>query len=147
MIDNEVNLIRQKAALIKFEKANSLFQRKSYEAAIQKFNESLKISSTGDHIPTLFYNTALSQYRLKQYDKAAITFDRFLFVNTEKGFFKDKAELLLGVCYEKIKQFDRAMNFYNKVLSDNKYHRFKPTIKARLKIIEGKVNIKNQAES
>jgi len=138
-IDHEVNLIRQKAAVIRYNEGNSLFKRKSYQAAISKFRESLKISSTGDHISTLFYQTAMAQYRLKLYDKAAITFERFLFVNTEQGFTNDKAELLLGVCYDKMKQYDRALNFYKQVLIENKYTRFKPTIKDRIKILQKKL--------
>jgi len=136
----------QKAAIIKFEEGKSLFRRKSYEAAINKFNESYKISATGDHISTLFYNSALAQYRLKQYDKAAITFDRFLFINTKNGFEKDKSELLAGVCYEKMKQYDRAVQFYNNVLSENKHSRFTPTIRDRLKILRKKILKKNEKD-
>ncbi len=140
VIDSEMNLIRQKAAVKKFEEGDTLFKRKSYDAAVAKFNESLKISSTGEHVPTLFYKTALSQYRMKQYDKAAITFDRFLFLNSEKGFMKDKSELLLGVCYEKMKQYDRAINFYNRVLIENPRSNFRPTIKDRMKILRRKLS-------
>ena len=133
IVDNKINMIRQKAALKKFEEGNTLFNRKSYEAALKKYKESLEISSTGEHVPKIFYNMALAFYRLKQYSKAAITFERFLFVNTKKSFEKDKAELLEGVCFEKMKQFIRAVNFYTQILKENKLHRFKPTIRDRLK--------------
>jgi len=76
---------------------------------------------------------------MKEYNKAAITFERFLFVNTKKGFERDKAELLLGVCYERLKQYERASNFYRQVLKDNKYSRFKPTIRDRIKILRKKI--------
>ncbi len=146
VIDHEVSLIRQKAATKKFEEGVTLFRRKSYQAAITRFKESLDISSTGEHISKLFYLTALAQYRMKDYNKAAITFERFLFVNTKKGFERDKAELLLGVCYERLKQYDRAVNFYKQVLKDNKYSRFKPTIRDRIKILTKKLERANLSE-
>ncbi len=139
LIDTEMNVIKLKAALKKFSDGKNLFKIKSYEAAVSKFDDSLKISQTGDHIPELFYFTAISQYRQRQFDKAAITFDRFLFVNREKGLTKDKAELLLGVCYEKMKQYDRALNFYHQVLRDNRLSSFRPTIIDRIKIMEKKL--------
>lgn len=139
VIDHEVSLIRQKAAVDKYEEAMTLFRRKSYQAAVARFKESLDISSTGDHIATLFYQTALSQYRMKEYNKAAITFERFLFINTKNGFERDKAELLLGVCFERLKQYVRAINFYKQTLKDNKYSRFKPTIRDRIKILQKRI--------
>jgi tetratricopeptide (TPR) repeat protein len=78
-------------------------------------------------------------YRAEETEKAAIAFERFLFVNTEKGFTKDKAELLLGVCYEKMKQYDRAINFYRQVIQDNKASRYRPTIRDRMRNIEKKI--------
>jgi len=136
VIDSEISLIRQKAALKKFEEGETLFKRKSYEAAVERFGESLDISTTGEHIPTLFYLTALSHYRLKDYNKAAITFERFLFVNTKRGYEKDKAELFLGVSYERMRQYERAKNYYIQVLKENRYNRYHPTIRDRIKILE-----------
>lgn len=139
IIDGEVSLIKLKAAVKKFEEGDVLFKRKSYEAAIDRFKESLEISSTGDHVPRLFYLTALSYYRTKDYNKAAIAYERFLFITTEKGYQKDRAELLLGVCYEKLKQWTRAMNFYKQVMKENRYNRYYPTIRDRLKNIQKKL--------
>ncbi len=136
VIDSEMSLIKQKAALKKFEEAKTLFRRKSYEAAVERFNESLDISTTGNHVPSLFYLTALSHYRMKDYNKAAITFERFLFVNTERGYEKDKAELLLGVSYERMRQYERAKNFYIQVLEENRHNRFHPTLRDRIKLLE-----------
>lgn len=135
VIDNKARLIKEKAALKRYKQGMTLFNRKSYKSAITNFEESLEMSSTGEHVPALFYHMGLSQYRLKEYSKAAITFDRFLFVSPEKGFTYDKAELLLGICYEKMKQYTRAVNFYKQVLSDQKLHRFRPTIEERIKIL------------
>jgi tetratricopeptide (TPR) repeat protein len=139
VIDSEMSLIRQKAALNKFEEGETLFKRKSYGAAIERFDESLEISTTGDHIPTLFYLTALSYYRTKNYNNAAIAFDRFLFVNTKKGYEKDKAELLLGVSYERMRQYERARNFYVQVLKENRYNRYHPTMRDRIKLLEKRI--------
>ena len=139
VVDYEVSLIRQKAAVEKYEEGMTLFRRKSYQAAVVRFKESLDISSTGDHIANLFYLTSLSQYRMKEYNKAAITFERFLFINTKNGYERDKAELLLGVSYERLKQYERASNFYKQALKDNKYSRFKPTIRDRIKILRKKI--------
>lgn len=139
IIDGEVSLIKLKAAVKKFDEGEVLFKRKSYEAAIDRFKESLEISSTGDHVPKLFYLTALSYYRTKDYNKAAIAYERFLFITTEKGYQKDRAELLLGVCYEKLKQWTRAMNFYKQVMKENRYNRYYPTIRDRLKNIQKKL--------
>lgn len=139
IIDNETSLIKQKAAIKKYEEGDVLFKRKSYEAAVDKFKESLDISSTGDHIPTMFYLTSLAYYRLKDYNKAAIAFERFLFINTKKDFQKDRAELLLGVCYEKMNQLERAKNFYIQSMTENRYNRYYPTIRDRLANIEKKL--------
>ncbi len=139
VIDRDVSMIRLKAAIIKYEEAETLFKRKSYEAAIRTYDESLKIASTGDHVTTIFYHTALSYYRLKQYDKAAIAFERYLFASTKSSFEKDKAELLLGVCYEKQNQYSRAYEFYNQTLIDNRHSRFKSTIVDRMKNISRKL--------
>jgi len=139
IIDGEVSLIKLKAAFNKFEEGEVLFKRKSYEASIDRFKDSLEISSTGDHVPRLFYLTALSYYRIKDYNKAAIAYERFLFITTEKGYQKDRAELLLGVCYEKLKQWGRAMNFYKQVMKENRYNRYYPTIRDRLRNIEKKL--------
>jgi len=139
IIDGEVSLIKLKAAVNKFDEGEILFKRKSYEAAIDRFKDSLEISSTGDHVPKLFYLTALCYYRTKDYNKAAIAYERFLFITTEKGYQKDRAELLLGVCYEKLKQWDRAMNFYKQVMKESRYNRYYPTIRDRLKNIEKKL--------
>ncbi len=136
VIDSEMSLIRQKAALNKFDEGETLFKRKSYAAAIESFDESLEISTTGEHIPTLFYLKALSYYRMKDYNKAAITFDRFLFVNTRNSYEKDKAELLLGVSYERMRQYERAKNFYIQILKENRRHRYHPTLRDRIKILE-----------
>lgn len=139
VIDRDVSMIRLKAALIKYEEAETLFKRKSYEAAIRTYGESLKITSTGDHVTTIFYHTSLSYYRLKQYDKASIAFERYLFASTKPNFEKDKAELLLGVCYEKQKQYKRAYDFYRQLLIDNRRSRFKSTIVDRMKNISRKL--------
>jgi len=135
VIETEVGLIKQKAALKKYEEGMTLFHRKSYLAAVERFEESLKISGVGKHVPSLFYHMSLAYYRANEIEKAAITFERFLFVNTEKGLTKDKAELFLGVCYERMKQYDRAINFYRQVLQDNKYSRYGPTIRERLRAL------------
>ncbi|MBO4441831.1 hypothetical protein J5834_06900, partial [bacterium] len=139
IIDNETSLIKQKAAIKKYEEGDVLFKRKSYEAAVDKFKESLDISSTGDHIPTMFYLTSMAYYRLKDYNKAAIAFERFLFINTKKDFQKDRAELLLGVCYEKMNQLERAKNFYIQSMTENRHNRYYPTIRDRLANIEKKL--------
>ena len=146
IIDGETSLIKQKTAVNKFEEGNILFNRKSYEAAIDKFKESLEISSSGDHVPNLFYVTSLCYYRMKDYNKAAISFERFLFVNSKKDFQKDRAELLLGVCYEKMNQPDRAMNFYAQVLKDNRYNRYYPTIRDRYKNLSKKLEKQRDGE-
>ena len=145
IIDNETSMIKQKAAVKKYEEGETLFKRKSYEAAVDKFKDCLEISSTGDHIANLFYLTALSYYRMKDYNKAAIAFERFLFINTKKDFPKDRSELLLGVCYEKMNQLERAKNFYEQSMRDNRHNRYFPTIRDRLKNIEKK--IEKQKES
>ncbi|HNW81741.1 MAG TPA: tetratricopeptide repeat protein [bacterium] len=139
IIDSETSLIKQKTAVKKFEEGNILFNRKSYETAIDKFKESLEISSSGEHVANLFYLTSLCYYRMKDYNKAAISFERFLFVNSKKDFQKDRAELLLGVCYEKMNQPDRAKNFYAQILKDNRYNRYYPTIRDRYKNIDKKL--------
>ena len=139
IIDNETSMIKQKAALQKYEEGETLFKRKSYEAAIDRFKDSLDISSTGDHISNLFYLTALSYYRMKDYNKAAIAFERFLFIYTKKDLPKDRSELLLGVCYEKMNQLDRAKNFYEQSMRENRHNRFFPTIRDRVKNIEKKM--------
>ncbi len=139
VIETEVNLIRQKAALKKYEEGMTLFDRKSYRAAVERFEESLKISGVGKHVPSLFYYLSLAHYRSGEVEKAAIAFERFLFVNTEKGLMKDKAELFLGVCYERMKQYDRAINFYRQVLQNNKYSRYAPTIRDRLRALQKKI--------
>lgn len=139
IIEGQVNMIKQSVAMKKFEEGQTLFNRKSYLSAVEKFNESLAVSSTGKHIPTLFYLSSMSYYRVKDFSKAAISFERYLFVNTEKGLTRDKAELMLGVCYEKMKQYDRAVNFYNRVLTSSKNFSYKPTIRDRLKIMEKKL--------
>lgn len=146
IIDKETSLIKQKAATNKFEEGEILFKRKSYEAAVDRFKESLDISSTGEHITSLFYLTALSYYRIKDYNKAAIAFERFLFINTKKDYQKDRAELLLGVCYEKMNQWDRAKNFYVQSMKDNRYNRYYPTIRDRLKNIEKKLEKQRTGE-
>lgn len=146
VIDKETSLIKLKAATKKFEEGEILFKRKSYETAVDKFRESLEISSTGDHIPDLFYLTSLSHYRMKDYNKAAIAFERFLFINTKKGYHKDRAELLLGVCYEKLNQWERAKNFYVQSMKDNRYNRYYPTIRDRLRNIERKLEKQKAAE-
>ena len=139
IIDNETSMIKQKAALQKYDEGETLFKRKSYEAAIDRFKESLDISSTGDHISNLFYLTALSYYRMKDYNKAAIAFERFLFIYTKKDLPKDRSELLLGVCYEKMNQLERAKNFYEQSMRENRHNRFFPTIRDRVKNIEKKM--------
>lgn len=146
IIDAETSLIKQKTAVKKFEEGNILFNRKSYEAAIDKFKESLEISSSGDHVPNLFYLTSLCYYRMKDFNKAAISFERFLFVNSKKDFQKDRAELLLGVCYEKMNQPDRAMNFYAQILKDNRYNRYYPTIRDRYKNLYKKLEKQRDGE-
>jgi tetratricopeptide (TPR) repeat protein len=146
IIDKETSLIKQKAAVQKYDEGEILFKRKSYEAAVDRFKESLEISSTGDHIPNLFYLTSLSYYRMKDYNKAAIAFERFLFINTKKDYQKDRAELLLGVCYEKLNQWDRAKNFYIQSMKDNRYNRYYPTIRDRLKNIEKKLEKQKAGE-
>lgn len=146
IIDGETSLIKQKTAVKKFEEGNILFNRKSYEAAIDKFKESLEISSSGDHVPNLFYITSLCYYRMKDFNKAAISFERFLFVNSKKDFQKDRAELLLGVCYEKMNQPDRAMNFYAQILKDNRYNRYYPTIRDRYKNLYKKLEKQRDGE-
>ncbi len=135
VIETEVNQIKQKAALKKYDEGMTLFDRKSYLAAVEKFDESLKISGIGKHVSSLFYYMSMAYYRANETEKAAIAFERYLFINTEKGLAKDKAELILGVCYERMKQYDRAVNFYRQVLQDNKYSRFGPTIRDRLRNI------------
>lgn len=147
IIDGETSLIKQKTAVKKFEEGNILFNRKSYEAAIDKFKESLEISSSGEHVANLFYLTSICYYRMKDYNKAAISFERFLFVNTKKDFQKDRAELLLGVCYEKMNQVDRAKNFYLQVMKDNRYNRYFPTIRDRYKNIEKKLEKQRDGEN
>ncbi|MBO4699085.1 outer membrane protein assembly factor BamD [bacterium] len=139
IIDNETSMIKQKAAVKTYEEGETLFKRKSYEAAVDKFKESLDISSNGDHIANLFYLTALSYYRIKDYNKAAIAFERFLFINTKKDFPKDRSELLLGVCYEKMNQLERAKNFYEQSMRENRHNRYFPTIRDRVKNIEKKM--------
>ena len=145
IIDNETSMIKQKAALKKYEEGETLFKRKSYEAAVDRFKDSLDISSTGDHITNLFYLTALSYYRMKDYNKAAIAFERFLFINTKKDLPKDRSELLLGVCYEKMNQLERAKNFYEQSMRENRHNRFFPTIRDRVKNIEKKMEKQKDA--
>ena len=146
IIETEVNLIKQKAAIKKYDEGMTLFDRKSYLAAVEKFNDSLKISGIGKHVPNLFYMMSTAYFRAGETEKAAIAFERFLFVNTEKGLTKDKAELLLGVCYEKMKQYERAVNFYRQVLNDNKASRFRPTIRDRLVSLEKRLEKQKQQE-
>lgn len=146
VIETEVNLIKQKAAINKYEEGVTLFNRKSYLAAVERFEESLKISGVGKHVPSLFYYTSTAYYRANEIEKAAIAFERFLFVNTEKGLTKDKAELLLGVCYERMKQYERAVNFYQQVLKDNKYSRFGPTIRDRMRNLQKKIEKQKNME-
>lgn len=145
VIETEVTLIKQKAALKKYEEGMTLFDRKSYLAAVERFEESLKISGVGKHVPSLFYYMSLAYFRANEIEKAAITFERFLFVNTEKGITKDKAELFLGVCYERMKQYDRAVNLYRQVLQNNKYSRYGPTIRERLRALLKKLEKQNAA--
>ena len=145
IIDNETSMIKQTAALKKYEEGETLFKRKSYEAAVDRFKDSLDISSTGDHITNLFYLTALSYYRMKDYNKAAIAFERFLFINTNKDLPKDRSELLLGVCYEKMNQLERAKNFYEQSMRENRHNRFFPTIRDRVKNIEKKMEKQKDA--
>ena len=58
---------------------------------------------------------------------------------SKKDFQKDRAELLLGVCYEKMNQLERAKNFYIQSMTENRHNRYYPTIRDRLANIEKKL--------
>lgn len=88
-----------------------------YKNSVQEFlsvDESIKI----EEFKPLHYNIGYSNFKLKNYREAAIHFDKYIKQNHDDVDLKDDATNRLGDSYYAIKNYDRAINAYNKVVTE-----------------------------
>ncbi len=100
----------------RYNEARAAFESRNYHEAIQLF-ESLLASSTNNSLAdNAQYWIGESQYALKQYDAAILSFEKvFTFTNSNK---KDDAQFKLGMCYLRKGDKQKAQEQFERLRSD-----------------------------
>ncbi len=104
----------------KYWEAETLYRLENYEEALSKFialNNSLRSANNKD-FPLLEYNIAYCHFKLKDYEKAALTFNQFSGKGNIDQNSKDDSFLRLGDSYFAIRNYEKAIRAY-KVIVDN----------------------------
>ena len=100
--------------------AETLYRLENYNEALSKFinlNNNLSNSNNAE-FPLLEYNIAYCHFKLKDYDKAALTFNQFSAKNNIDKTIIDDTYLRLGDSYFAIRNYGKAIRAY-KVIVDN----------------------------
>ncbi|WP_166382554.1 tetratricopeptide repeat protein [Polaribacter sp. 11A2H] len=107
--------IREKS---KYWEAETLYQLESPEEALAKFT-ALKneLKSTGEDFKLIDYNIGYSNFTLKQYASAAISFENFLKKGSIEKDIKDDAYIRLGDSYFALRKYRNAINAYTTVVN------------------------------
>lgn len=103
---------------VTFYRGVELFKEGKYEEAIERFSKSLKNPEVGSFTAKSEFWRAESSYRLNQFDQALEGFEAFQGISGAKAVEEfDELEYNLGYCHFKLKNYDKAARFFNKVSS------------------------------
>lgn len=114
---SKTNVISKKAG---YWEAETLYRLENYEEALSKFinlNNNLGSLNKAD-FPLLEYNIAYCHFKLKDYDKATLTFKQFSAKNNINKTIIDDTYLRLGDSYFAIRNYEKAIRAY-KIIVDN----------------------------
>ena len=104
-----------------FWQADSYYRLKKYNEASQKFNLFLKTKGAKQNslYSNALYGSAYCAFNTKQYTKAVSQFQKFLSSETSNKKLVNDAYLRLADCYLITKDYNNAMQWYNKVINNN----------------------------
>lgn len=114
---NDENIAQQG----KYWEAETLYRLNDYDVALLKFinlNNSLR-TRNNDNFPLLEYNIGYTHFKLKNYEKAAKTFQVFLEKKNPEIDIKNDAYIRLGDSYFAIRNYDNAIRNYNTVIRNS----------------------------
>ena len=101
-----------------FWKAETLYRLKNYQEALTWYQRFLsrKYATQTKYYPMALYGIAYTNFHLKKYDQAITYFKRFLATEKAPANLKSDAELRIADCYYIKKEFDKAIEYYSKVI-------------------------------
>lgn len=96
--------------------AHGFFQRGHFKLARDEYEAFLKENAAHRHVTTARYALAVCQYRLGAFEPATTLIEQVL----QDGAFKQKDEALavLGHCYLSLKQYDKALTSFERILTE-----------------------------
>lgn len=105
-----VDVNRRILAEKKFDEGNKFFDQKNYQAAIEKYDESLKINPNRG---ATYYNRALCYENLKNYQKAIEDYtEAITFNGSDLDAYSNR-----GSIYFKLKNYEKAITDFSKIIS------------------------------
>lgn len=109
--------IREKAA---YWEAETLYRLENYSEALSKFKILKNTLKNSDNLkfPLLGYNIAYCYFKLKDYENAALTFNKFSTKNDIDQTIIDDSYLRLGDSYFAIRDYEKAIKAYT-IIVDN----------------------------
>jgi len=115
---SKTNEISKKAG---YWEAETLYRLENYDEALSKFinlNNNLRSLNKAD-FPLLEYNIAYCHFKLKDYDKAALTFNQFLTKKNIDQTIIDDTYLRLGDSYFAIRNYSKAIIAYTAIVDNS----------------------------
>ena len=101
-------------------KAETDFQLSNFKKSLDGFTTFKKTSGASqiDAFNTIDYNIAYSHFKLKEYTKAASSFNSFIRKTKEDNPLLDDANIRLADCYFVTKKYANAISAYDKVINN-----------------------------
>lgn len=100
--------------------AETDFQLSNFQKSLDGFNKFKRTSGSSkiDEYKNIDYNIAYSHFKLKDYNRAANSFGRFVSKTKEDNPLFDDANIRLADCYFVTKKYSNAIKAYDKVISN-----------------------------
>jgi TolA-binding protein len=116
-----------------YEMALSQYRNRSYQAAIQAFENLLQLDNSNSYSDNAQYWIGECYYGMGNYQRALLEFEKvFGFVDSNK---EDASQLKIALCYEKLNQNDSARDALQRLMvkyPDSEYLDFAQQVLARL---------------
>jgi tetratricopeptide (TPR) repeat protein len=103
----------------KYWEAETLYRLGLYKEALSKFTALKKeLKSVKEAFILIDYNLGYSNFKLKDYENAAISFENFIKINSIESEIKEDALIRLGDSYFATRNYNKAIKSYQKVVEN-----------------------------
>ncbi|ARV16954.1 hypothetical protein BTO07_15740 [Polaribacter sp. SA4-12] len=101
----------------KYWEAETLYRLDRHKEALSKFTSLKKeVKSENETFQLIDYNLGYSNFKLKDYQNAAISFENFIKINSIESEIKEDALIRLGDSYFATRDYNKAIKSYKKVV-------------------------------